>query len=95
MRPGAMGETYSMRIQPHLITASPVSTAVALQFDACITNLYIHEHYLRGPAHYELVDHAPDLDLADGHLPIPDRPGLGVALNHDVVDDFLWDEITL
>lgn len=91
----AMGETYSMRIQPHLITASPVSTAVALQFDACITNLYIHEHYLRSAAHYELVDHAPDLDLADGHLPIPDRPGLGVALNHDAVDDLLWAEIDL
>ncbi|MHC4714862.1 MAG: enolase C-terminal domain-like protein, partial [Planctomycetota bacterium] len=88
----AMAEVYSMRIQPHLISASPVSTAAALQFDACITNFYIHEHYYRDPAHYELAEPAPDLDIKDGYLPIPDRPGLGVELNHKVVDKSLWAE---
>ena len=90
----AMGEAYSMKMQPHLISESPVSTAVALQFDACITNFYIHEHYYRDPAHYELAEPVPDLDFADGYLPIPDRPGLGVALDHKVVDKFLWATVT-
>ena len=40
----AMAETYNMRIQPH-ICASPVSTAAALQLDACIANFMIQEVY--------------------------------------------------
>lgn len=86
----AMAEAYSMRMQPHLITGTPVSTAAALQFDACIRNFYIHEHYYREAAHYEIVDHAPDLDYSGGYLPIPGRPGLGVELVYDKVKPFLW-----
>ena len=89
----AMAETYSMRMQPHLVCASPVSTAAALQFDACIPNFYIHEHYpYRGAEHHALVDHAPELDLQDGCLPIPSRPGLGVELVEERVRSFLWAE---
>jgi galactonate dehydratase len=89
----AMAEAYSMRVQPHLVCASPVSTAAALQFDACVPNFYIHEHYpYRGPEHHGLVDHAPELDLKDGHLPIPTRPGLGVELVAERVRPFLWAE---
>jgi len=87
----AMAEVYSMRIQPHLVCASPVSTAAALQFDACIPNFYIHEHYpYRSAEHHELVDHAPELDLRDGCLPIPSRPGLGVELVEERVRPFVW-----
>jgi galactonate dehydratase len=87
----AMAETYSMRVQPHLVCASPVSTAAALQFDACVPNFYIHEHYpYRGPEHHGLVDHAPELDLKDGHLPVLTRPGLGVELAAERVRPFLW-----
>ena len=89
----AMAETYSMRVQPHLINATPVSTAAALQFDACIPNFYIHEHYpYRGEEHWALVDHAPERDLAGGHLPIPTRPGLGVELVPERVEEYLWAE---
>jgi len=92
----AMAEAYSMRMQPHLVCASPVSTAAALQFDACIPNFYIHEHYpYRGSEHHALVEHAPELDLADGRLPIPTRPGLGVELVEERVRPFLWAECKL
>ena len=40
----AMAEIYNMRIQPH-VCASPVSTAAALQLDACIPNFFIQELY--------------------------------------------------
>ena len=86
----AMAETYSMRIQPHTC-ASPVSTAAALQLDACIPNFIIQELYpYRIPEHFEIVDHAPELDIHDSHLPIPDRPGLGVELIDEKVRPFLW-----
>ncbi len=86
----AMAEVYNMRIQPHTC-ASPVSTAAALQLDACIPNFIIQELYpYRIPEHFQIVDHAPELDIRDSYLPIPDRPGLGVELVDEKVRPFLW-----
>ena len=88
----AMAEAYNMRMQPHNC-ASPVSTAAALQLDACITNFLIQELYpYRIPEHYQLVDHAPELDVRQGFVPISDRPGLGVELVPSRVRPFLWAE---
>jgi galactonate dehydratase len=86
----AMAEVYNMRIQPHNC-ASPVSTAAALQLDACIPNFIIQELYpYRVPEHFQIVDHAPELDVKDGFLPIPGRPGLGIELVEERVKPFLW-----
>jgi galactonate dehydratase len=86
----AMAEVYNMRVQPHNC-ASPVSTAAALQLDACIPNFLIQELYpYRVPAHYQIVDHAPELDVKDGFLPIPSRPGLGIQLVEERVQPYLW-----
>ncbi len=86
----AMAETYSMRIQPHNCS-SPVCTAASLQVDAAIANFYIQELYpYRIPEHFAVVDHAPELDIRDGYMPIPDRPGLGVELVDARVKPFLW-----
>jgi len=88
----AMAEAYSMRIQPHTC-ASPVATAAALQLDACIANFIIQELYpYRTPEHFQIVDHAPEWDVQDSYLPIPDRPGLGVELVEERVRPFLWAE---
>ena len=86
----AMAEVYNMRIQPHTC-ASPVATAAALQLDACIPNFVIQELYpYRIPEHFEIVDHAPEWQVQNSHLPIPDRPGLGVELVDENVGPFLW-----
>lgn len=86
----AMAEVYNMRIQPHTC-ASPVATAAALQLDACIPNFVIQELYpYRIPEHFEIVDHAPEWQVQNSYLPIPDRPGLGVELVDEKVDPFLW-----
>ncbi len=88
----AMAEAYSMRVAPHNC-ASPVSTAAALQLDACIPNFLIQELYpYRTPGHFAIVDRAPELDVRGGMLAIPDRPGLGVALVEERVRPFLWAE---
>ncbi|MGD8462923.1 MAG: mandelate racemase/muconate lactonizing enzyme family protein [Anaerolineae bacterium] len=86
----AMAEAYNMRIQPHTC-ASPVATAAALQLDACIPNVIIQELYpYRSPEHFEIVDQAPEWEVQDSYLPIPDRPGLGVELVDERVAPFLW-----
>jgi galactonate dehydratase len=89
----AMAEAYNMRIQPHNC-ASPVSTAAALQLDACISNFLIQELYpYRTREHFALVDHAPELDVRNGYVPISSRPGLGVELAEDRVQPFLWAKV--
>jgi galactonate dehydratase len=86
----AMAEVYNMRVAPHNC-ASPVSTAAALQLDACIANFLIQEVYpYRVPDHFQLVDHAPERDIRNGLMPIPDRPGLGVELVEERIRPFLW-----
>ncbi len=91
----AMAEVYNMRIQPH-ICASPVSTAAALQLDACVSNIIIQELYpYRSAEHFQIVDHAPELDLVEGELPISSSPGLGVSLIQERVRPFLWAECAL
>jgi galactonate dehydratase len=88
----AMAEVYDMRIQPHNC-ASPVSTAASLQLDACIPNFFIQELYpYRIPEHFQIVDHAPELDVKNGFLPISNRPGLGIELVEERVKPFLWAE---
>lgn len=84
-----------MRVAPHNC-AGPVSTAAALQLDACIPNFLIQELYpYRIPEHFAIVDHAAELDVHHGMVAIPDRPGLGVALVEERVRPFLWAECSL
>ncbi len=88
----AMAEAYTMQVAPHNC-ASPVSTAAALQLDASIPNFLIQEVYpYRIPEHFAIVDNAPELNVHGGVVPIPDRPGLGVALTEERVRPFLWAE---
>jgi galactonate dehydratase len=91
----AMAEAYNMRVQPHNC-AGPVSTAAALQLDACIPNFIIQELYpYRIPEHFQIVDRAPELEVRNGEVTIPDRPGLGVNLVEDRVKPFLWARLSL
>jgi galactonate dehydratase len=86
----AMAEAYNMRIAPHNC-ASPIATAASLQLDACVANFLIQEVYpYRVPEHFELVDLAPEREIRNGHMPIPDRPGVGVELNVERVRPFLF-----
>jgi galactonate dehydratase len=43
--------------------------------------------------HFALVDHAPELDVRNGYVPISSRPGLGVELAEDRVRQFLWAKV--
>jgi galactonate dehydratase len=89
----AMAEAYSMRIQPHNCS-SPVCTAASLHLDATIANFYIQELYpYRTPQHFAIVDHAPELDVRNGLLPISSRPGLGLELVEERVRPFLWGQV--
>jgi len=67
-------------VAPHN-AQGPISTAMCLQLAACTPNFFVQEVFDEFNVEWEqdLVD-AP-VDIRDGWIAIPERPGLGVELN--------------
>ena len=81
-----MAEACGAWIAPHQ-SGGPVATAVCLQLAACVPNFLIQEHFdaFNEPWTRELVTWSPTIDPANGHLPLPTGPGLGIDLNLDAI----------
>jgi galactonate dehydratase len=79
-------------IAPHQ-SGGPVATVTCLQLAAAVPNFLIQEHF--DPFNEDwtsnLVTWVPELDPTNGHLELPQSPGLGVELNLDVVADHPYD----
>ena len=77
-------DAYSLLMAPHNV-CGPVGTMANVHFAVATPNYKVLEHFndFADSWVYELVDGAPRVDAADGCFPLPDRPGLGVRLNHD------------
>ncbi len=72
-------------IAPHQ-SGGPVATAVCLQLAACIPNFLIQEHFdaFNEPWVRDLVNWHPTINAANGHLSLPEAPGLGLEVNFAV-----------
>jgi galactonate dehydratase len=79
-------------IAPHQ-SGGPVATAICLQLAACVPNFLIQEHFdpFNAPWTRDLVTWHPDIDPQNGHLSLPEKPGLGLDLNLDVVREHPYD----
>jgi galactonate dehydratase len=79
----AMAEAHYLTVAPHS-PLGPVSTAVGVHFAASTGNFLILEYRIdsEGPER-QLIRHP--LTLVDGHVQIPEVPGLGLELNDDVL----------
>ena len=86
----AMAECYFVQVAPHN-PLSPVSTAACLQLDSCIPNFCIQECTSSDMEFKKkLIKNCPEIH--EGHFEIPSRPGLGIELNHDVINDRPYEE---
>lgn len=87
-RIASSAETHQMKIAPHNC-GGPILTSVCLQLAACISNLEMQEVFpYLSDCHYDIVTNAWERQLQGGCLPVPDQPGIGVELNHKVVDPY-------
>lgn len=81
-----MAYTYDINAQVH-VCGSPIAIAAALQVEAVIPNFFIHEVYQRvlyaKDRNAALYD---DLLPVNGHIDIPDRPGIGQELKPETID---------
>lgn len=81
----ALAEANGVMVAPHAGTLGPVAEYAAVHLLASIPNALILERFLRDWPGRDRVA-TPVLQALDGHLPVPDAPGLGVEL---VVDEVL------
>jgi galactonate dehydratase len=79
-------------VAPHQ-SGGPVATAVCLQLAACVPNFLIQEHFepFNEPWTRDLVTWTPRIERTNGHLSLPDGPGLGLELNAAVALDHPYD----
>jgi galactonate dehydratase len=81
----AMAEAYDIAVAPHC-PLGPLALASCLQLAACTPNVAIQEmslgiHYNVGHDLLSFVTDPEVLSPVDGHLPIPEKPGLGVTID--------------
>lgn len=80
----AMAEAHWITVAPHSGSLGPVAEFAALHVMATIPNALMLERIeFDWPGRYEVV--SPVLEVVDGHLPVPDTPGLGVDLVLDEI----------
>ncbi len=82
----AIAHGHGSYIAPHQ-SGGPVATAVCLQLAAAVPNFLIQEHFdaFNDPWTRKLVTWQPEIDPANGHLSLPQAPGLGIDLNLEVI----------
>ena len=87
-----LAQAHGSWIAPHQ-SGGPVATAVCLQLAACVPNFLIQEHFdaFNEPWTQELVTWAPRINPENGHLSLPDAPGLGIDLNVEVAKAHPYD----
>ena len=77
-------DAHYLLLAPHNV-CGPVGTMANVHFAVATPNYKVLEHFndFADPWVQDLVDHAPRVSADDGCFGLPDRPGLGVRLNHE------------
>jgi galactonate dehydratase len=76
----ALAEAHHQGVIPHAVPSGPVATAAQVQLGIATPNWEVQEHVPQdAPQWTDIVDEI--IELRDGYLWAPDRPGLGIALD--------------
>ncbi|MGD1050257.1 MAG: mandelate racemase/muconate lactonizing enzyme family protein [Solirubrobacteraceae bacterium] len=76
----ALGEAFHAGVIPHAVPSGPVAVAAHVQLGMCVPNWEVQEHVPQdAPKWTDLVDQV--IEVRDGYLIAPDRPGIGIELD--------------
>jgi galactonate dehydratase len=76
----ALAESVNAGILPHAVPSGPVAVAADVQLGMAVPNWELQEHVPQDDARWtDLVDRV--IEVRDGYLIPPDRPGLGIDLD--------------
>lgn len=84
----SMAESFYAHIAPHLY-CGPIVGAANIQVSATSPNFLILESIRKWDGFHAEILKQP-IEWADGHVIVPDRPGLGVELDEDVARANPW-----
>lgn len=76
----AMADAHYAVVAPHQ-AQGPLCTAACIQLDACTPNLLVQELFDEFNIDWERELVAPPVQVFNGRIQVPERPGLGVDLN--------------
>ena len=89
----ALASAYHIPYAPHTGTSSLVCLAASLQLSAYLPNFLIYE-YMRAdwdeegnPLRTQLAQESFE-EFRNGYLYVPDKPGIGMELNEDVIERY-------
>jgi L-alanine-DL-glutamate epimerase-like enolase superfamily enzyme len=86
MRIAALCDAWQVRFAAH-VWGGATTFAAGLHVSAAVSSAFIIEYSLgANPMLHELAHE--DFPVVDGHVEIPDRPGLGVTINEDFVREY-------
>ena len=76
----ALAEAFNAGVLPHAVPSGPVAVAAHVQLGLSSPNWELQEHVPQNsPRWTDIVDHV--IEVRDGYLLAPDRPGLGIDLD--------------
>lgn len=87
----SMAEAYDVALAPHC-PLGPIALSACLQVDAVCYNAVIQEqsigiHYNVGKSVLDYVHNREDFTFEDGYVNLPQKPGLGVLVNRELVEE--------
>ncbi len=79
-----MADAFYGVVAPHN-AQGPVATAACIQLGAACPNFYVQEVFDEFNVDWEreIIDHS--VEVIDGYISVPERPGLGIELNLDEI----------
>ncbi|MGR3661832.1 MAG: mandelate racemase/muconate lactonizing enzyme family protein [Paracoccaceae bacterium] len=84
-----MAEIYSMPFAPHNVS-SPIGTMASAHVCATIPNFLVLEfHWTERDYWTTIIDGDRDI-IKDGHIELPDTPGIGLELNEEVAKKYQY-----
>ncbi|MDR3708084.1 MAG: galactonate dehydratase [Capsulimonadaceae bacterium] len=90
---GAMAECHHIPICPHN-PSGPIANAATLQLAACMPNFAFLETMIYDvPYRRELT--TEEVDIVDGAMLIPEKPGLGLDINEDALAEHPYKPVAL
>ncbi len=93
-RAANMAKAYSIPLALHNV-ASPLGTMASAHVGAAASNFLALEFHARDIEWWDDLVTESDPLIQDGRITVPDAPGLGVELDHDVLTDHLVDGETM
>lgn len=83
----AMADAHYAVVAPHN-AQGPVCSAISMHLGACVPNFYVQESFDEFNSEWtrEIVDHS--LTQREGYIEVSDRPGLGIDLDWERLDQY-------